>query len=390
MNPQTAILAVAHPDPYPYYAALRAGPPLFRDERLGLWVASSAAAVTEVLASPDCRVRPAAEQTPRAIAGTPAGEVFARLVRMNDGDRHLRPKQALQRALAGIDLGTASSLAGRAAARIRCRDARDWTGWAFDVPLYTVAGLLVFNEAEQARIAAWTRSFVASLSPLSSGSELAAASEAAAALRTCFESKLKTGGALPDNLLSAVLGQAEAAGWDDMDGLVANLVGLLSQTCEASAGWIGNSMVALLSRPDVLETVQQSPDMLEAFIDEVSRFDPAVQNTRRFTARKTRIAGCEVEEGATILVLLAAANRDPAANPSPDEFLIERSERRVFGFGHGPHLCPGQALARAIVAGALRQFLRMPIPPAGSVTWSYQASVNARIPVFQSSPENRT
>jgi hypothetical protein len=43
MPPHNPIAAVTHPDPYPYYAALTARTPLYRDETLGLWVAADAA-----------------------------------------------------------------------------------------------------------------------------------------------------------------------------------------------------------------------------------------------------------------------------------------------------------------------------------------------------------
>ena len=69
--PQDPIAAVTHPDPYPYYADLVARRPLYRDDALQLWVASSAAAVTAVLASDLCRVRPPAEPVPGRSSGRP-------------------------------------------------------------------------------------------------------------------------------------------------------------------------------------------------------------------------------------------------------------------------------------------------------------------------------
>ena len=47
--PQDPIAAVTHPDPYPYYADLVAHKPLYYDDRLRLWVASSASVVTAAL-----------------------------------------------------------------------------------------------------------------------------------------------------------------------------------------------------------------------------------------------------------------------------------------------------------------------------------------------------
>src|SRR5262245_24913259 len=83
--PEDLLLAAAHPDPYPYYAALLAERPMYRDEALGLWIALGADAVTAVFGSPLCRVRPPAEPVPGTIAGSRAGDVFGNLARMNDG-----------------------------------------------------------------------------------------------------------------------------------------------------------------------------------------------------------------------------------------------------------------------------------------------------------------
>lgn len=66
------IIAATHPDPYPYYASLRRRRVCLR-QNLGLWVASSAQAVAAVLAHADCRVRPAHEPVPAAIAQGEAG-----------------------------------------------------------------------------------------------------------------------------------------------------------------------------------------------------------------------------------------------------------------------------------------------------------------------------
>src|SRR6266567_128919 len=70
--PGNPIAAVTHPDPYPCYADLVATTPLYRDDTLGLWVATSAEVVLAVLTSDLCRVRPAAEPVPKALLGSPA------------------------------------------------------------------------------------------------------------------------------------------------------------------------------------------------------------------------------------------------------------------------------------------------------------------------------
>jgi cytochrome P450 len=97
------IAAVTHRDPYPYYADLVANKPLYRNADLGFWVASSAQAVTAVLTNDSCRVRPPNDPVPEAIAGSPAGEIFRRLVRMNDGAGHCPFNQAIAGVLASVE-----------------------------------------------------------------------------------------------------------------------------------------------------------------------------------------------------------------------------------------------------------------------------------------------
>ena len=96
MPPTDPIAAVTHADPYPYYAALAYERPLYRDDTLNLWVASSPQAIAQVLAHPAARVRPPAEPVPRGLCPGPAGALFGRFVRMNDSAEHARLKTLLR------------------------------------------------------------------------------------------------------------------------------------------------------------------------------------------------------------------------------------------------------------------------------------------------------
>lgn len=387
-----AVAAATHANPYPYYAELAAGPALVFDARLGLWLAAGAAAVEAVLADPRCRVRPLAEPVPAAIAGMGAGAIFGELVRMNDGARHHVPKLALRRALAGVDLAalraSAATIAAASAAGRDLGRPQQLSEWMFELPLHAVAGLIGFPQRQWPALAAWMADFVACLSPLSSAEQIANANGAAQQLLHSFKELLQSCAPQPGSLLQAVLREAAAAGWDQAHAILANLVGLLSQTYEATAGLVGNSIVALLSQPGLDDAVGAAPERIDALVREVGRFDPPVQNTRRFIAQAGTLCGVDVEAGQTILVLLAAAGRDPAANPRPHEFLLERPARRVFGFGHGAHACPGQALADTIAAAAVAEWRRRrPAPDSApdsmpQFAWRYRRSLNARIPVF--------
>lgn len=374
------VAAATHADPYPFYAGLRAGPPLVWNETLRAWVASRADVVESLLlAHGALRVRPAAEPVPRAIVGGAAGEVFGHLVRMNDGAAHQTHRPALQRALAGLDLDAAHSVALQVARSVPAQSLSDAL---FSMPVRAVAHLLGFAAEALPQVDRWMRDFVACLSPLSGADQLQGASVAANELMVRFEAL--AAGAPPRNgsLLAAVLAESDA-GAPLSRSLLANLVGLLSQTCDATAGLLGNSLIAVMREPSLREAAR-TRDGLQAVALETARHDPSVQNTRRFAVEPITIAGTTLAAGDAVLLVLAAANRDPVFNPDPDRFTLVRARRRTLGFGHGVHACPGQALACTLAAAGLEALLeRAPdLDALRARRWSYRPSANARIPVF--------
>ncbi|PLY46980.1 cytochrome [Janthinobacterium sp. ROICE36] len=367
IDPTDPFSAVTHAAPYDYYRRLADGPALRFDASLDCWLATGAAGVRAVLAHPACRVRPPALAVPHTLAGTPCGTIFAELVRMNDGERHAVPKQVLARALDRVDLArlhartlhlAQAQLPGSAA---RLNDA------IFELPLFAVADLLGFAPAQWPALAAWTREFVACLSPLSNGAQLAGAQAAAEALLQRFSVLLREGQALPGSLLHDVVAGAGQAGWHASGGMAANLVGLLSQTCDATAGLLGNAVVALRAQPELSTQPRAAPEQWPAMLREVSRHNPSIHNTRRYTAEDVEFNGVRVPAGQMIVVVLASAVHDAGGLAAP-------------GFGHGRHVCPGQSIAHTIATACLQAWAgaleRLPL------AWSYLPSLNARIPVF--------
>jgi cytochrome P450 len=126
--------------------------------------------------------------------------------------------------------------------------------------------------------------------------------------------------------------------------VVAAVVLLLNAGHEASVNVFGNGLTAMLRRglrpgADVARTVE-----------EMLRFDSALQLFERTATKDVQVGDVVVEEGQRIAALLGAANRDPAVFDHPDEFDVDRDPNNHLAFGVGVHFCLGAPLARMELA----------------------------------------
>lgn len=384
--PHDPLAAVTHPDPYPYYADLVARKPLYRDATLGLWVASSANAVTTVLTSDCCRVRPPTEPIPASLQGTAAGAVFQHMVRFNDGASHCPVKSAVTTALEALVATRASEQSDIWARRLSeaigpTRDPGRLSRFAFHLPIYVAASLLGIPDDMLPQTATWAGDFARGLAPSGSPAQITRGTVAAGHLLAMFDALVPTfPDELADTLLAVLAREVHRVGCNEAKMVVANGIGFLFQAYDATAGLIGNTLLALASHPDVQAQLVAASTLLPGVIAEVLRYDPPVQNTRRFLARDGVIAGQEMREGEAILVILAAASRDSSANPDPDRFDIFREDPRVFTFGAGVHACPGESFATIIAQAAIARLLALGVDPERLVRpVVYRPSLNVRI-----------
>jgi cytochrome P450 len=366
-QPSDPVAAATHADPYRYYAQLVAHRPAYRDDALGLWVAASADAVTAVLKSDLTRVRPAAEPVPRGLLGSAAGEIFGQLVRMNDGAMHMRMKPGVSAKLTSLDPTRVAGQTGAWARHLTdelepAAHAARITDFAFRLPVYVVASLLGVAPASLAQTASWVSDFVRCLAPASTPEQIVQGQAAAEHLAQQFRSLL---------------------GREHLDASVANTIGYLSQAYEATAGLIGNTLVVLGREHAARAQATTDAAFLHAVVREVVRYDPPVQSTRRFVTGIGVVAGQAMKDGDAVLVILAAANRDPAINPRPDHFDPLRRERQAFTFGLGAHACPGEVMATTIAAAGVQRLLAAGVRPETLVEHvRYRASANTRVPLF--------
>lgn len=374
--PPDPLAAVTHRDPYRYYRELARQQPFHRDAMLMLWVAAGPAEVAAVLSHPACRVRPPGQPVPPPLAQSPAGTLFARLIRMNDGQRHAPLKAVLQRQLATLDRDDVRAAALASARLLPVTDDHAATAnrWASALPVIAIARLLGFTAADDgataSRIAAQIASFAAAMSPLAGPAEINAGIDAAASLQT-LPLRVDTPWA------KALCAEARAAGVDD-DAIAANLLGLMVQGCEATAGLIGNTLLWLAGDA-------AGADDPSTTVAKVLRTDPPIHNTRRFMAEDALVCGVPLRRGDGILVLLAAAAASEleVENVSANTPTLAKRGGRAGTFGHGAHRCPGDAVAAALAEATVSALLARGIEPAALArAYRYRPSLNARIPHF--------
>ena len=170
--------------------------------------------------------------------------------------------------------------------------------------------------------------------------------------------------------VTGLLIQAVAGGRLDEDELIANLMMLVTAGNETTTNLISNAVLALLRDPELWSVLARDRALLPAAIEELARLYPPTQYTARTALVDVSIGGVDVAKGQSVVLLLAAANRDPAAFPDPDRLRLDRPAARHLSFGHGTHFCFGAALARLEARVVLDGLLDRGRPrPTGEPSW---------------------
>jgi cytochrome P450 len=161
-----------------------------------------------------------------------------------------------------------------------------------------------------------------------------------------------------DDLLSRLV-QANDDGRLSDEELSSMIFQLLVAGQEPMTNQINTAMVALLTHPESLEQLTADPALLPRAAEELMRYDGAFElTTWRFFGEESDLFGTRIPAGDSVIVSLAAANRDPARFERADELELTRSPNPHISFGHGTHFCPGAALARTELQIALETILR--------------------------------
>jgi cytochrome P450 len=113
----------------------------------------------------------------------------------------------------------------------------------------------------------------------------------------------------------------------------------------------------LAAHPDHRQVLRDDPGLLRGFVEEVLRLYAPVTGLARNVGADVELDGCPIPEGDRVLLLFAAANRDPALFEDPDEFKFNRQGNPHVSFGVGAHRCLGSHLARLELRIAISEVL---------------------------------
>jgi cytochrome P450 len=157
-----------------------------------------------------------------------------------------------------------------------------------------------------------------------------------------------------DDLLSELVRISEDGDRLSDEELRVNTLLLLGAGFETTVNLIGNAVALLLAHPDQLAFLRSESSAWPNAVDEVLRYDSPVQVTVRVAREDTEVAGQPVKAGRGLVLMLAAANRDPQIFTDPDRFDVTRPDARLhLAFSAGVHYCLGAQLARLEAAIAL-------------------------------------
>ncbi|MGU3502163.1 cytochrome P450 [Mycobacterium sp. C31M] len=134
---------------------------------------------------------------------------------------------------------------------------------------------------------------------------------------------------------------------------------LFSAGQETTVRLLSSALQVLAEYPEIQDRLRADPDRIPSFIEESLRFESPIRGDFRLARATAELGGVVIPAGATVMVNLGAANRDPRQFEDPDTFDLDRpNARRHIAFGRGIHSCIGAPLARAEGRIVIERLLR--------------------------------
>jgi cytochrome P450 len=144
-----------------------------------------------------------------------------------------------------------------------------------------------------------------------------------------------------------LLGELARGGALTAEELVNVAWALIGGGFDTTSNMLALGTFALLNHPEQLSLLREDPDLWEDAIEELLRYLTVSHlGASRCALDDVRYGEHDIREGETVVLALAAANRDPKWFADPDRLDVTRHAQGHVAFGHGVHQCIGQNLAR--------------------------------------------
>jgi len=112
----------------------------------------------------------------------------------------------------------------------------------------------------------------------------------------------------------------------------------------------------LAQHPEHRQQIVDDPALIPSAIEEMLRWESPVSGVVRITTEDTVLAGCPIEKGTTVSVMIGSANTDDKAWPDVDTIDFNRPANKHLAFGGGAHRCLGSHLARMELRVAIEEW----------------------------------
>ncbi|MSQ36522.1 MAG: cytochrome P450 [Dehalococcoidia bacterium] len=362
-------------DPYRAYAALRAAEPVHYSATLQAWVLTGYDACERVLRDPVAfasnpyLATSAVAQALQAQRRTfPLGEVPTVLT--SDPPAHTRLRGLVTRAFTPrIVEERRAHIEGIAATLL---DAALDAGAPFDLvaafaqplPVIVIAELLGVPPEDRTLFRGWSGALAGQTNLFTTPAATEAARRASSELIDYFDRAIAERRRAPREDVLTALVQAEdtqsetGGGRLSHDELLAFCILLLVAGHETTTHLLANGTLALARCPEQRARLRDGAAPIAQGVEELLRFDSPVQAVARVAARDVELDGQALHQGDTVLVMVGAANRDPARFADPDALDVARADLHHLSFGLGPHFCLGAPLARLEAAAGFEALLR--------------------------------
>ena len=215
------------------------------------------------------------------------------------------------------------------------------------LPVTVIAEMLGIPPKDRTRFTFWSNQRARLIEPTITARERKHADAAGESLNAYFRPIIAARRAEPREDIISALVHAEEDGDTLTEREMLNMLRLLLVAGnETTTNLIGNGLLALLRHPDQLRALRDDPSLIPAAVDELLRFDSPVQADFRTAVEDCEANGFPLRRGQGVVLLIGAANHDPAVFDNPDRLDVHRRKVSHISLGRGIHHCLGAFLAR--------------------------------------------